>query len=171
MGAVGVHGEGSVRARNYSVSQVLIGTHRVGLVGLGACLHSIDDSGLEDREAIVDLMMEELSASNFIPDARIEVYRTAVWREYLRHHGKDFSEFYSEIPVTIRGGSAEERDHLARLITSALAVHELRPSTTVEPAAGESVEPVLEIEGDAVINGVPTLIALKKVVRHRLSDW
>ena len=114
-----------MRAKDYSVTQVLIGTHRVGLVGLQGCLQAAEKSGLEDREAIIDLMMEELSASNFIHDARIEEYRTAVWREYLRHLGEDFSEFYSEIPVVIRGGTDENRDRLARM-TAAAPTHATR---------------------------------------------
>jgi hypothetical protein len=160
-----------MRAKDYSVTQVLIGTHRIGLVGLRACLQLIDESGLEDREAIVDQMMEELSASNFIPDARTEEYRTAVWREYLRHRREDFSEFYSEIPVIIRGGTDENRDRLARMTVAALAEHELRPSMTIEPAFEEGSELVLEINGEEVVRGLPTLNGLRKAVRHRLSDW
>lgn len=160
-----------MRAKDYSVTQVLIGTQRIGLVGLRACLHLIDDSALEDREAIVEQMMEELSASNFIPDARVKEYRTAVWREYLRHRSEDFSEFYSEIPVIIRGGTDEKRDRLERMTVAALADHELRPSMTIEPAVEEVSELVLEINGEEVVRGLPTLNGLRKAVRHRLSDW
>lgn len=160
-----------MRAKDYTVTQVLVGTYRVGIVGLRSCLRAVDDSGLEDREAIVDFMMEELGASNFIPDNRLEAYRTAAWREYLRHRGEDFSEFYSEIQVVIRGGTSDGHDRLARMTTAALAEHELRPSVIVEPEVDEGTELVLEINGEEVVRGLPTLNGLKKAVRHRLSDW
>jgi len=160
-----------MRAKEYSVTQVLIGTHRVGLVGLRGCLQMVGRSDLEDKDAIIGLMMEELSRSNFIPETRAEEYRAAVWREYLRSRGEDFSEFYSELPVVLRGGSDEERDRLDRMITSALAKHELRPAMTVVRAAEEDLELVLEIDGEVVVRGLPTLDGLRKAVRHRLSDW
>jgi len=158
-------------ANSYTVTQVLIGTHRVGIVGLRSCLRAIDDSGLEDREAIVDFMIEALGASNFIPDSRLEEYRIAVLREYLRHRGEDFSEFYSEIPVVLRGGSDNERGQLARMITVVLAEHELRPTLAVEVGHEEDAELVLEINGEEVTRRMPTLNGLKTAVRHRLSDW
>ena len=160
-----------MRAKNYSVSKVLIGTHRVGLVGLQGCLRAAEKSGLGDREAIVDFMMEELSASNYLPEGRVGEYRTAVWREYLRHRGEDLSAFYSEIPVIVRGGTDENRDRLARMTTAALAEHELRPSMTINTAVEEGAELVLEINGEEVVCGLPTLDDLRKAVRHRLSDW
>lgn len=160
-----------MRAKDYSVTQVLIGTHRVGLAGLRGCLQKVNRSDLEDKHAIIDLLMEELSLSNFIPNTRVEEYRTAVWREHLRHRGEDFSEFYSELPVAIRGGSDEGRDRLSRMITSVLAEHELRPAMTVVPASEEDLELVLEIDGEVVARGLPTLNGLRKAVRHRLSDW
>lgn len=159
-----------MRAKDYTVTQVLIGTHRVGVIGLRSCLRAVDDYGLEDREEIVDLMMKELGASNFIPDSRFEEYRIAAWREYLRHRGEDFSSFFSEIPVVIRGGSDDERDRLARMITVALAEHELRPSLAFAPAEGDG-ELCLEIRGEEVLRGPTTLNGLRKAVRHRLSDW
>jgi hypothetical protein len=93
-----------------------------------------------------------------------------VGREYLRHRGEDFSQFFSEIPVVIRGGSDDERGRLARMITVALAEHELRPVLTLETAAEENAGLVLEISGQEVVRGSPTLTGLKKAVRQRLSD-
>jgi hypothetical protein len=47
-----------VRAKDCMVTQVLVETCRVGIVGLRGCLPAVDHSGLEDREAIVDFMIE-----------------------------------------------------------------------------------------------------------------
>lgn len=159
-----------MRARSYSVVQVLVGTSRVGLVGLRACQRRADESGLENREALLDFMMEDLARSNFIPEGRLDDYRAAVWREYLRRRGEDFSEFYSEVPVTIRGGADQERARLAEMIAAVLAEHELRPAITRVPASGEDLVR-LEIDGAEVVCGLPTLTTLKQAVRQRLSDW
>lgn len=42
------------------MTQALIGTIQVGLVCVRGCLQRVDESGLEDRETIIDLMIEEL---------------------------------------------------------------------------------------------------------------
>jgi hypothetical protein len=57
------------------------------------------------------------------------------------------------------------------MIIVALAEHELRPALTLEAAPDEDAELVLEIDGDEVVRGLPSLNGLKKAVRHRLSDW
>jgi len=160
-----------VRARIYAVTQILVGLDHVGVVGLDEARRKADLSGLAEREDLVDLMLALLAEDNYIHPKRVDAYRVALWREYLRRRGEDFSDFYSELPVAIRGGSDEERDRLGRMITSALAEHELRPSMTAVTAADEDLELVLEIDGEVVVRGLPTLNGLRKAVRHRLSDW
>ena len=156
--------------KDHSVSQVLVGLHRIGIVGLADATRAAETSGFEDREPIVDLMFDQLATRNYIPERQSEAYRTALWREYLRHRGENISEFFSEIPVTVRGGTDEERDHLVRMTTTTLAEHELRPSLAVAPGPEENAELVLEINGEEVTRGLPTLNGLKRSVRHRLSD-
>ncbi len=95
----------------------------------------------------------------------------AAWREYLRHRSEDFRGFSTEIPVVVRGGADEERNRLAWMTTAVLAEHELRPSTTLEAADEEDSAPVLEINGETIVRGLPTLNGLKRVVHQRLSDW
>jgi len=153
------------------VTQILVGLDHVGVVGLGEALREAERSGLAEREELVDLIFGLLAEDNYIHPKRVDAYRVALWREYLRRRGEDFSEFYSDLPVAIRGGSGEERDSLGRMITSALAEHELRPAMNVTPAAEEDLELVLEIDGEVVVRGLPTLNGLRKAVRHRLSDW
>ena len=60
-----------VTCENWGVTPVLIGLHRVGLVGLGEALNRADASGLSgDREAIVDLLIKVLSADNYLPPSQ-----------------------------------------------------------------------------------------------------
>jgi hypothetical protein len=153
------------------VSQVLVGLHRVGVVGLRQACEKVAAAGLAGRQEIVDCLQVELVADNFIPEAQEEACHTALWREYLRFVGQDFSEFFSEIPVTVRGEPDGDRDHLAALCASVLADFELRPVVEFADADEEGPNPQLVIGGTTVARGLPSRKSLKATVRHRLSDW
>jgi len=159
-----------MRCGSYAVSQVLVGLHRVGLVGLRQACAKVAGAGLTEREEIVDFLLAELAADNFMPEAQREDYRLALWREYLRFAGEDFSEFFSEIEVTLRGEVGEERDRLAGLCTSVFADFELRPVIELE-VSDEGPHPQLVIGGTTVARGLPSRKALKSIIRQRLSDW
>jgi hypothetical protein len=161
-----------VRFKDYSVVQVLVGLDRIGIVGLSEAFQNAEDSGLQDREAILDVMIEHLSKRNYMPETRIEAYRKAIWREYLRRRGEDFSDFFLEIEVIIRGEVGEARDRFLELITSVLADFALRP-VIVEyaPVSTESPNPQLEIGGETIARGITNRSALKKAVHQSLSDW
>jgi len=160
-----------MRCGSYAVSQVLVGLHRVGLVGLRQACAKVAATGLTDREEIVDLLLAELAADNFIPEGQQDDYRTALWREYLRSVGEDFSEFFSEIEVTLRGEEGEVRDRLADLCASVLADFEVRPAVEFEAADDEGPYPQLVIGDSVVASGLPSRKVLKSIIRHRLSDW
>lgn len=160
-----------MRCGSYTVSQVLVGLHRVGVVGLRQACEKVAAAGLAGREEIVDYLQAELAADNFIPEAQKEDYHTALWREYLRFVGEDFSKFFSEIPVTVRGDPGGDRDRLAALCASVLADFELRPVMDFADADEEGPNPQLVIGGTTVARGLPSRKSLKATVRHRLSDW
>jgi hypothetical protein len=160
-----------MRCGSYAVSQVLVGLHRVGLVGLRKACAKVTDACLSEREEIVDLLLAELAADNYIPEGQREGYRTALWREYLRSVGEDFSEFFSEIEITLHGEDTEDRDRLGDLCASVLAEFELRPVVEIEDAAGEGPFPQLVIGDSVVASGLPSRKALRSIIRQRLSDW
>lgn len=160
-----------MRCGSYAVSQVLVGLHRVGIVGLRQACEKVAAAGLAGREEIEDCLEAELAADNFFPDAQREAYRTALWREFLRFLGEDFSEFFSEVAVTVRGEPGEDRDRLAGLCTSVLADFELRPVTEFADADEEGPGPQLVVGGAIIAQGLPSRKSLKATVRHRLSDW
>lgn len=160
-----------MRCGSFAVSQVLVGLHRVGIVGLHQACEKVSTVGLGGREEIVDFLRSELAADNFFPEGQEEAYRTALWREYLRFRGEDFSEFFSEIEVTVRGEPGEDRDRLADLCASVLAEFELRPVLELVAADEEGPNPQLVIGGETVTRGLPSRRSLKATVRQRLSDW
>ena len=160
-----------MRCGSYVVSQVLVGLHRVGLVGLRQACAKVTETELTKREEIVDLLLAELAADNYIPEGQQGDYRTALWREYLRSVGEDFSEFFSEIEVTLRGEEGTDRDRLASLCTSVLADFELRPLIEFEAADDEGPNLQLVIGDGMVASGLPSRKVLEAIIRHRLSDW
>lgn len=160
-----------MRCRSFSVSQVLVGIHRVGIVGLRQACEKVSGAGLAGRAEVVNFLFEELAAENFIPEPQVANYRIALWREYLRFVGEDFSEYFSEIPVTVRGEPGEDRDRLVDVCTAVLAEFELRPVVAFASAAEEGPNPQLLVGGTMVARGVPSRRSLRATVRQRLSDW
>lgn len=159
-----------MRCGDYAVQQVLVGLHRVGIVGLRTACEKVAASGLDDREAVVDALLDALAADNYFGEDQRQAYRIALWREYLRFLGRPFDEFYSRIEVTVSGGPGDDRDRLVDLLTDVLADFELRPDVELIEADDDS-EPRLVIGDATVARGVPTRRSLKATIRHRLSDW
>ena len=160
-----------MRCGSYSVSQVLVGLHRVGIVGLRQACEKVAAAGLAGRQEIVDFLLSELGADNFIPEGQEEALRTALWREYLRLVGGDFSEFFSEIEVTVGGEPGENRDSLVERCTLVLAEFELRPVVDLAGANEGGPDPELVIGGTTVARGLPSRKSLRATIRQRLSDW
>ena len=158
-----------MRFRDYSVTQVLVGLYRIGLVGLHDALKAAEGSGLSERDELVDLILRELASRNYIPDPQDQELRSAVWREYLRHRGEDFSAYYSSVEVIVRGEPGEGRDRFVDLVRSALAEMELKPEVVFE--AGDTPAPQLVIRGEVMANGLQSQRRMHGLLRKTLSDW
>ena len=160
-----------MRCKDHSVRQILIGLHRVGIVGLADAIKGAEASDLRDRESIVELILAMLRPDNYIPEQQLGDYRRALWREFLRHSGEDLSDFYTEIPVIIRGDPGEDRDRFLELTRAAMARFELQPVVELAPPGDEGPNPQLVIGGEVVARGPQTPRALENAVRRSLSDW
>ena len=157
---------------SFGVASILVGLHRVGIVGLADALKQADASGLTEREELLDLMTERLSADNFVPAAQAEPYRTAIWREYLRFKGQDLREYYSEIDVTVQGEAGEGRDRFVAALGSALAGFELKPGISFAPEGPEGAHPQLVIGEETILRGLPpTQRGFESAIRKSISDW
>lgn len=157
-----------MRFKDKLVKQIRVGLVQIGIVGLRDALKTTDELDPTDREAVVDRMMEALGPVNYIPDSQVDAYRTAFWREFLRHRGRDFSAWYSELPVTVRGAPGEERDRFVALVEETLAAHELRPVFSLAPG-GRS--PELVIRDEVVARGPENRASLERAVRRTFSHW
>jgi hypothetical protein len=157
-----------MRFKDKTVTPIRVGLDQIGIVGLHEALKKTDELDPGDREAVVDRMMEVLRPLNYVPDSQVEAYRTAFWREFLRHRGRDFSAWYSELPVTVRGAPGDERDRFVALVEAVLAAHELRPVFTYV-AGGPS--PELVIRDEVVASGSQNRASLERAVRRTFSHW
>ena len=160
-----------MRCSSVAVSQVLVGLHRVGVVGLHGALVEAEKSGLESREEIVDLLFARLARDNYVPGRQREEYAVALWREYLRHRGADFREFFSPVQVTVRGEPGEERDRLVTMATAVFSGFELKPIFEYEPPRPGENGLRLLIGEHEIVRGCPTEDRFKLAVRRSLSDW
>ena len=154
--------------KDKSVVPIRVGLDQVGVVGLHDALKKTDDLDPDDQSAVVDRMMQTLGPSNYIPDSQVETYRKAFWREFLRHRGRDFSPWYSELPVTVRGAAGDERERFVALVTAVLAGHELQPVVTFV-AGGR--DPELVIRDEVVAHGSHNRASLERAVRRTFSHW
>jgi len=151
-----------------SVTPIRVGLNQIGIVGLHDALKKTDDLDADDRETAVDRMMEHLGPLNYMHERQLEAYRTALWREFLRHRGRDFAAWYSEIPVTVRGAAGDARDRFVALVTAVLAGHELRPVVTF---AEGGPRPELVIRDELVATGEHNRASLEKALRRTFSHW
>jgi hypothetical protein len=156
---------------SFGVAQVLVGLHRVGVVGLKPAITEVLTSGIDRREQIIDALCERLRDDNYLPDAQAEEFRKALWREVLRHRGEDFSDFYSEVEVTVHGDEGAQRDRFVELLTDVFADFELRPVCRFAPPLDDGVHPLLVAGENVVARGVQTRANLKSAVRRSFSDW
>jgi len=158
-----------MRFKDHSVTPILVGLYRVGVVGLHDAIKAAEASGLGEREPLVDRMMAELTGKNYIPDSQTEAFRTALWREYLRHRGQDFSPFFSAVEVLVRGPADPKRERFVELVRSLMAELELQPVFAFDEREGPILE--LVIRGEVVGRGTHSPRALRQALRHTLSDW
>jgi hypothetical protein len=161
-----------MHSRGYqSVTKVLIGLQQVGVVGLREAFKNTDASGLTEREAIVDLIMEALAHHNYIPASEVESYRQAVWRELLRYRGEDFRHVYSEVDVVVRGVPGDERDRFVETLASVFGDFELKPRIVFAPPDAEGPHPQLLIFDEPIVKGCLNRKDFKQAVRKHISHW
>ena len=156
---------------NWGVTPVLVGLHRVGLVGFGEALDRVRAAGLSEREAIVDFLIEALSANNYLPERQRDALRIALWREYLRYLGEDFSEFFSEVELTVHSEPGDELDRFLEMIDSVFAEFELRPVVSRATAWTEGPSPQLYAGDHLIAQGALSRKAFRAEVRKSFSDW
>lgn len=153
------------------VSHILVGLNRIGLVGLRKAIEAVDAAGLTERDDVVATMMDELAGGNYISAASIDLYRQALWREYLRHRGEDIRHLYSAIDVVVRARPGPDLDRLCEVLVEVFARHELRPITTIEPPSEDGPHPQVLIDDEIVAAGTTDPDRLAQRIGKQISHW
>jgi len=152
-------------------TQILVGIQSMGILGLPEVLEKVDESGVTERQAIVDFMIEQLKEKNYIPTNLTEPFRTALWREYKRHIKEDITHLFSEIDVTVRGDPGKQRDRFVRMLKKVFGEHELKPLIAFEQPEGKDIYPQLLLRGDPIIKGCIMERTFKLKIKKYLSHW
>jgi hypothetical protein len=152
----------------WGVQQVLVGLHRVGLVGLGGAIQRAEQAGVTDRDTVVERIIDDLRADNYLPERLLPELRRAIWREVLRERGESFSEYLSQVEVTVRGEPGEDRDRFVDSVRAVFASFELEPVVAYEPSP-KGLE--LVVGEHTIVRGHLPRRELEAAVRRSFSDW
>lgn len=154
------------------VSQIRIGGHLVGIIGLKAILEEVvRDFADQDRTAVEEALLARVGEKNYVVPSAREAYRAALYREYCKSSGRPLPpEEKGALEVKVLGPGCPECDRLERDLMAALAELEL-------PADLEHVRDIREIACYGVM-GSPALVINGKVVvvgrvpsRSQLREW
>jgi hypothetical protein len=140
------------------VTQVRVGKHMTGIIGLEQALAQVADrrEGLADAQ-IVEMLLQSLSQSNYIPDNIRDLYAQAFLREFKKFIGQPVTEIPSEgLDIKVLGRGCPQCDRLEQEVMAVLA------DIRVE-AALDHVRDVAQIGRFGVL-GMPALVINDKVV-------
>lgn len=155
----------------FGVTQVMIGLHRVGFVGLQQALKDLDAENLEGRDEVVSWLRQRLAHDNFFPDNEAEAYEQALWREVLRHRGQDFSEYLPTVEVTVSGDAGERRDRFADQVRRVFSEFELRAEIRFSDCRDGGLQPVLTYGDHEILRGLASRQATRLAIRKSFSGW
>lgn len=88
----------------YSVTQLWIGSNKVGISDLDPALVEVRQLGLTDPEQITAEILQRIRKSNYIPGAAEANYGRAVLGAYRRLSGEDVPERPGVLEVRVYGG-------------------------------------------------------------------
>lgn len=88
----------------YSVTQLWIGSSKVGVANLDAALAEVRALMLTEPEAITAEILQRVRKSNYIPAAAEADYAQALYAAYRRLLGEDVPEQPGGLEVRVYGG-------------------------------------------------------------------
>lgn len=109
--------------RQSDISQIKIGQHIYGIVGLKHALEALGETHAKQPDAAVAKeLLRRLSNKNYIPDKAREKYGRAFVREFRKYLGQAFVEENSEkLEIKVLGAGCTVCDGLENQIMEALA--------------------------------------------------
>ena len=111
-----------MNAKPSDVSQLKIGQHRYGIVGLKYNLEAISETHAKQPDRVVaEELLRRLSKGNYIPEKAKEKYGRAFVREFRKFLGQDFVEEKSDLlEIKVLGAGCAVCDGLEHQIMAVL---------------------------------------------------
>ena len=105
------------------ISQIKIGQHTHGIVGLKHALEALGEThAKQPDEAVANELLRRLSTQNYIPDEAQEKYSRAFVKEFRKYLGQPFVEEKSDLlEIKVLGAGCAICDGLENQIMEALA--------------------------------------------------
>ena len=154
------------------VTQLRIGNHAVGIMGLEEAIEEIAATGAhKSDEEIADALLESLSVKNYIPPGARESYGQAFFRAFKKHLGQALDDDFSDILlIRVLGQGCSQCGQLEQNVMEVLSELDL-------PADLEHVRDFQEISKYGVM-GTPALLINGKVMcvgrvppKLRIKEW
>ena len=160
------------------ISQIVIGKHRIGLIGLSDAIEDVKQMNLDSERDLENALLERIKQQNYVPDSRVDEYGRALLREYKKYFRIPVEEEPSPAETSIRilgPGCAAcekmEQDVMAILIELNIAadVQHVRDVNKIAEY-GMVRTPSLVINGEIVLNGrLLPKNQLKNILQQKLK--
>jgi hypothetical protein len=153
-------------------SQIRIGPHQVGIMGLKQALEELaPEYGDKDDAEVRSMLLERVARDNYIPSVARDLYGQAFVREFRKFLGQPYQEEAPQnLDIKVLGPGCSQCDRLEQMLMELLEELQL-------PASLEHVRDVKEIARYRVM-GVPALVINDKVMavggmphRNRIKEW
>lgn len=155
------------------ITQIKVGTNRVGIIGLKTVLQDLSSNdGVMPEDEIKKTLMDRLGKRNYIAPQAREKYETAFYREFCKFTGKPFHEeaLPGVIEIKILGKGCMRCDQLEREVMEIVAEMNV-------PADIEHIRDLKQIAEYGVL-GSPALVISGEVKavgrvpkRRQIMDW
>ena len=112
-----------MKPKQSDISQIKIGQHTLGVVGLKHALEALSETHeKQPDEAVAEELLRRLSIKNYIPDKLQEKYGRAFVREFRKYLGQAFIEEKSELlEIKVLGAGCAVCDGLENQIMEVLS--------------------------------------------------
>lgn len=143
---------------DFEVTQIKIGKHKVGIIGLKNALEEMADNfAQKSDDGVIKELLNRISKTNYIPDHMREGYGRAFLREFRKFLGQFYQEEYSgELEIKVLGAGCTRCDRLEKDVMDALNEMDLAANL-------EHVRDIKEI-GKFGVMGTPALLINDKVM-------
>ena len=156
------------------ITQIKIGNHSVGIIGLAKIFAGVRDLKITDGEELQNEILTRVRWSNYIADDAEEDYARALLREYRRFLGEKVEEEHGALEIRILGPGCPRCEELMRRVMTVVAemnlpadVQHVRDVKKISDY-GVVFTPGLVVDGEVKASGkVPSIKEIKLLLESK----